>query len=64
VDERREVRLNDEQFEAIAKRAADIARQEFYAAVGKTVVGVVLRYGGAGLGAIAIYEAVKIGLKP
>lgn len=63
MDERREVRLNDEQFEAIAKRAADIARQEFYAAVGKTVVGVVLRYGGTGLGAIALYEAVKIGLK-
>jgi hypothetical protein len=64
VDERREIRLSDDQFEAIAKRAADIAREDFYAAVGRTIVGIVLRYGGAGLGAIALWEAIKIGLKP
>lgn len=64
MEERREIRLTDEQFEAIAKRAAEIVRKDFYAAVGRSVVGVVLRYGGAGLGAIAVWESIKIGFKP
>ena len=63
MEEKRECRISDEQFEAIAKRAAELAREKFYESVGRAVVGTVLRYGGAGLCVIALWEAARQALK-
>jgi len=57
-DPRRQ-RLSDEQFDAIASRAAEIVESKFYAAVGKTVVRRILLALGTSGGAIAAWEFVK-----
>ena len=54
-DRRLPGRLSDEEFERVAARAADLVKEEFYAAVGKGVVSKILYIAGASLIALAAW---------
>ena len=58
-ERRHYVQLSDEQFEAIAERAKEIAKEEIYADIGKGVVKRVLWLLGLGTTTLAAYLAAK-----
>ena len=65
MEERRKGVISDDDFEAIAVRAAQIVEQNLYAAVGKSVLSKALYLVGAGLVALAAWLAgagkIKLG---
>ena len=58
-NERREIRLSDEEIEAIARRVKKLAMDEIYAEIGKGVVKRVLWSLGLGGAAITLYLTAK-----
>jgi hypothetical protein len=58
-NERREVQISDAQFERIAKRAAELVEEKFYAQVGRSVIRRILFALGAGGSAIGAWEVFK-----
>jgi len=57
MEDRRKGVLNDDEFEAIAARAAQIVEQNLYAAVGKSVISKILYLAGAAIVAVAAWLA-------
>ena len=53
--ERRATILSNEQLEAVAERAAELALEKVYASIGKSIVTKALWVAGAGLAALAAW---------
>ena len=59
VERRKRTRISNEDFEGVAARAAEIVETRLYAAVGRTLVAKILRFIGAGLLAIFVWEVAR-----
>lgn len=58
-ERRQYIQLSDEQFEAIANRAKEIAKEEIYADIGKGVVKRILWLLGLGSTGLVVYLSAK-----